>query len=144
MKIEIKRKGKIVNSAMGSFLCPPDYPNTKSHVVLYQTEEFDTTDLAMDIARMYVPLLDENLGKRIKNIFEEYNKNKPSLDDESVKQWIEKVHSYFKHCFSRSSNIDFDVNDSEDVYIDENGDDFAENSCAVLFISRYYPEYMQE
>lgn len=88
-----------VNESMGSFLTPPNHPSRKQSIKFYDGGHGYIAlnkDIYLSDGYSYVP---QKIKDEVREIFEEYEKNKPPINNPLVKDWIYQVLGYFKNCF---------------------------------------------
>ena len=142
----LKEYYKIVNGSMGSFLCSPYYPSYYYHIKskncsiaiikkVYKSKEYS-----------YIP---DSIKTKVKEMIEDWYKNRPSLDHPLVKDWIYQILGYFNSCWklTESSNVSdlhyknyrtlFDTD--EEYYFFLTKVQFLH--AGINYIKKYYPEY---
>jgi hypothetical protein len=131
-------KGKIINTGVGGFLCPPGHPMLTKSVQTDLRRPENRSCLSLEYAAES-PVLDDATRAAARTVLAAWQK--PALDAPEVQEWILQVLGYFKGCFNLSGEES--GWEASKLTIDWAADPLLNADChaGVHLIRKYYPVF---
>lgn len=124
---------------MGGFLNPPGHPEYAYSV------ESDLRRRPENRSRMSLSYaadcewLNRDTRHQARKLLNQWSKNRPTLNDPAIQDWICNILGYFRHCYVKP----YGTNRAGDLLIDANRNPlrFAHEHAGIQYIRRFYPEF---
>lgn len=129
--------GRIVRSGMGGFLNPPTHPE---HSVSVKTENGGMSlQTAADCE-----WLSDSLRAQAKKWLDNWESQKPSLDEDKIQDWIHQVLGYFVGCYQGDPSLGDESWYAGKLLINlrSNPMDNVDTHAGVHFIRKFYPDFI--